>query len=174
MHLALGAIPFYVLYAACRSRDRRVWIETAIGAAAAVLAGVLIRLTVISGSIDDGGRSLKEVKLYSADGLDLLSRHVRHGAEAFVFLGWLTPLLAIAGLALLVRRRERGLAAALGLGAVVPVLLALGTHFPLYGRALARATAAPLPARPRAPDADRLPGARRTRRLRRRHGPAPP
>jgi hypothetical protein len=132
VHLALGAIPFYILYAACRSRDRRVWIETAIGAAAAVLAGVLIRLTVISGSIDDGGRSLKEVKLYSADGLDLVSRHVRHGAEAFVFLGWLTPLLAIAGLALLVRRRERGLAAALALGALVPVLLALGTHFPLY------------------------------------------
>jgi hypothetical protein len=132
VHLALGAIPFYVLYAACRSRDRRVWLETAIGAAAAVLAGVLIRLTVISGSIDDGGRSLKEVRLYSADGLDLLSRHVRHGAEAFVFLGWLTPLVAIAGFALLIRRRELGLAAALGLGAVVPVLLALGTHFPLY------------------------------------------
>ena len=154
VHLALGAIPFYVLYAACRSRERpgvgltepvrsggggfagagagRVWIETAIGAAAAVLAGVLIRLTVIAGSIDDGGRSLKEVKVYSADGVDLLSRHVRHGAEAFVFLGWLTPLLAIAGLVLLARRRERGLAAALGVGAVVPVLLALGTHFPLY------------------------------------------
>jgi hypothetical protein len=154
VHLALGAIPFYVLYAACRSRDRpgvgstepvrsggggfagagaeRVWIETAIGAAAAVLAGVLIRLTVISGSIDDGGRSLKEVKLYSADGLDLVSRHVRHGAEAFVFVGWLTPVLAIAGLGLLLRRRERGLATALGLGAVVPVLFALGTHFPLY------------------------------------------
>jgi hypothetical protein len=132
VHLALGAIPFYVVYAVCRSRDRRVWLETAIGAAAGVLAGLLIRLTVISGSIDDGGRSLNEVRLYSADGLDLVSRHARHGAEAFVFLGWLTPLLAIAGLALLVRRRERGLAAALGLGAVVPVLFALGTHFPLY------------------------------------------
>jgi hypothetical protein len=134
VHLALGAIPFYVLYAACRSRDRRVWIETAIGAVAAVLAGVLIRVTVISGSIDDGGRSLKEVRLYSADGFDLLSRNVRHGAEAFVFLGWLTPLVAIVGLAFLVRRRERGLAAALGLGVAVPVLLALGTHFPLYGQ----------------------------------------
>jgi 6-pyruvoyl-tetrahydropterin synthase-like protein len=132
VHLALGAIPFYVLYALCRSRDRRVLLETAVGAAAAILAGVLIRLTVISGSIDDRGRSLKEVKLYSADGLDLLSREVRHGAESFVFLGWLTPLAAIAGFALLARRRERGLAAALGLGAVVPVLLALGTHFPLY------------------------------------------
>jgi len=132
VHLALGAIPFYVLYAACRSRDRRVWIETATGAVAAILAGVLIRVTVIAGSIDDGGRSLKEGKAYSADGVDLLSRHVRHGAEAFVFLGWLTPLLAIAGLVLLARRRERGLAAALGVGAVVPVLLALGTHFPLY------------------------------------------
>lgn len=132
VHLALGAIPFYVLYAVCRSRESRVLIETAIGAAAAVLAGMLIRLTVISGSIDDGGRSLKEVKLYSADGGDLVSRHVRHGVEAFVFLGWLTPLVALAGLSLLVRRRDWWLAAALGLGAFVPILLAFGTRLPLY------------------------------------------
>jgi hypothetical protein len=132
VHLALGAIPFYVLYAVCRTRDRRTLLETGIGALAGVLAGVLIRLTVISGSIDEGGRSLREVHVYSATGLDLLSRHVRHGAEAFVFLGWLTPLAAIAGFALLVRADRRGLATVLGLGALVPVLLALGTHFPLY------------------------------------------
>ena len=70
--------------------------------------------------------------MYSATGLDFLSRHTRHGVEAFVFLGWLTPLLAIGGLVLLLARRELRLAAALGIGAVVPVLLALGTHFPLY------------------------------------------
>ena len=132
VHLALGAIPFYVLYALCRSTEGRVVAGVAVGATAAVLSGVLIRLTVIAGSIDAGGRSLAEVRVYSATGLDFLSRHARHGVEAFVFLGWLTPILAIAGLVLLVLGRETRLAIALGVGAVVPVLLALGTHFPLY------------------------------------------
>lgn len=132
VHLALGAIPFFVVYAVCRTRNRRVLIETAVGTVAAVLAGVLIKLTVISGSIDEGGRSLREVNVYSATGLDLLTRHVRHDAEAFVFLGWLTPLVAIAGFVLLMRRRDYALGAVLGLGALVPVLLALGTHDPLY------------------------------------------
>jgi hypothetical protein len=132
VHLALGAIPFYVLYGICRVRDRRTWIGTAVGTAAGVLAGLSIWLTVINDSIDQGGRSLREVRVYSATGLDFLSRNVRHGAEAFVFLGWLTPLLAIAGLVLLARSRRWGLAILLGLGAVVPALLALGTHLPLY------------------------------------------
>jgi hypothetical protein len=132
VHLALGAIPFFVLYALCRSTERRVLVGTAVGAVAAVLAGVLVRQTVIAGSIDSGGRSLAEVRVYSATGLDFLSRHTRHGVEAFVFLGWLTPLLALAGLVLLVVGREIRLAVALGIGAIVPVLLALGTHNPLY------------------------------------------
>jgi hypothetical protein len=132
VHLALGAVPFYALYAVCRTRDRRVWLQAALGVVAAVLAGELIQRTVIAGSIDQSGRSLGQVGLYSATGLDLLSRNVRHGAESFVFLGWLTPLVALAGFVLLVRRRERGLATLLGLGALVPILLALGTHFPLY------------------------------------------
>jgi hypothetical protein len=109
-----------------------VLVGTAVGAVLAVLAGILIRQTVIAGSIDSGGRSLAEVRVYSATGFDFLSRNTRHGVEAFVFLGWLTPLLAIAGLALLVLGRELRLAIALGVGAVVPVVLALGTHFPLY------------------------------------------
>jgi hypothetical protein len=132
VHLALGAIPFYVLYAICRSRESRVVFETAVGAAAAVLAGVLIDLTVISGSIDEGGRSLREVNVYSATGVDFVSRHVGGNAEAFVFLGWLTPLVAIAGFVLLTRQ-DRWLAGALGVGALVPILLAFGTHNPLYG-----------------------------------------
>jgi hypothetical protein len=132
VHLALGAIPFYVAYAVCRTRDRRALIETAIGTAGAVLAGVLIKLTVINGSIDSGGRSLREVNVYSATGLDFVTRHVRGNAEAFVFLGWVTPLVAIAGLALLVRRRDWWLAGLLGLSALIPILLALGTHNPLY------------------------------------------
>ena len=132
VHLALGAIPFFALYAVCRTTERRDLIATTVGVVAAVLAGVLIRLTVIEGSIDEGGRSLREVRVYSATGLDFLTRHARHGAEAFVFLGWLTPLVAIAGLVLLVLGRRFGLAAVFGIGAIVPVLLALGTHFPLY------------------------------------------
>jgi hypothetical protein len=132
VHLALGAIPFYVAYAVCRTRDRRALIEAAIGTAGAVLAGVLIKLTVINGSIDSGGRSLRELNVYSATGLDLVTRHVRGNAEAFVFLGWLTPLIAIGGLALLFRRRDWWLAGLLGLSALIPILLALGTHDPLY------------------------------------------
>jgi hypothetical protein len=132
VHLALGAIPFFALYAVCRTTERRDLVATGIGVVGAVLAGVLFRQTVIAGSIDSGGRSLREVRVYSATGLDLLTRHARHGVEAFVFLGWLTPLVAIAGLVLLALARELRLAIALGVGAVVPVLLALGTHFPLY------------------------------------------
>ncbi len=132
VHLALGAVPFYVLYAVCRTRKRRVLLETAVGVVAAVLAGVLIRLAVISGTLEAGGRSLKEIDLYSAEWLDLVSRNVRHGSESFVFLGWLVPLAAIAGLVLLVLSARRGLALALGLGAAVPILLALGTNLPLY------------------------------------------
>src|SRR6185295_12954632 len=52
--------------------------------------------------------------------------------ESFVFLGWLTPLLALAGLVVVLRARRIGLALALAIGAAVPMLLALGTHFPLY------------------------------------------
>jgi hypothetical protein len=132
VHLALGAIPLYLAYAICRTRDRRVLFESAVGTAAAILAGLLINFTVISGSIDERGRSLREVNVYSATGLDLVTRHVRGNAEAFVFLGWLTPLLAVAGLALLLRRRDWWLAGLLGLAALVPILLALGTHNPLY------------------------------------------
>jgi hypothetical protein len=132
VHLALGVIPFYVLYGICRSRRARDVIQTVIGAVAAVLAGVLIDQTVIKGSIDSGGRSLKEVNVYSATGVDFVSRHVGGNAETFVFLGWLTPIVAIGGLILL-SRRDRWLASGLGIGAVVPIQLAFGTHNPLYG-----------------------------------------
>jgi len=72
------------------------------------------------------------VSHYSATGLDFVTRHPRHGLESFVFLGWLTPLVALAGLVLLLAARRFWLALALAVGAVVPVLLAFGTHFPLY------------------------------------------
>jgi hypothetical protein len=131
IHLALGAVPFFLLYALLRSRERVLLGGAVAAAALAVGAALLVGAFDVSG-IGSGGRSLREVTHYSATGLDFVTRHPRHGLESFVFLGWLTPLLALAGLVLLVRTRRYGLALALAVGAVVPMLLALGTHFPLY------------------------------------------
>jgi hypothetical protein len=132
VHLALGAIPFFLLYGVCRTRDARLLAGSALGALAGVGAGLLVGHFAISGSIGSGGRTLREVSYYSASGLDFVTRHPRHGLESFVFLGWLTPLLALTGLVLLLRARRVGLAVALVVGASVPILLALGTRFPLY------------------------------------------
>jgi hypothetical protein len=51
--------------------------------------------------------------------------------EQFVYVGWLTALLAIAGVVLLARSRH-WLAAVLAIAAVVPLLLSLGTNLPGY------------------------------------------
>lgn len=135
VHLALGAIPFFLLYAFVRLRPDRRHLWAALAAAVlSVGAGLLVRQTVIKGSTQAGGRSLDEVTRYSARWSDLLARHVDHGrSEQFVFLGWATPLAALAGLVLLVLARRYGLATVLGIGAVVPALLALGTNTPFYG-----------------------------------------
>jgi len=127
VHLALGAIPFFLLYAICRG----VWLGGALATAPALAAALLVGHYSTSG-IGSGGRSLRAVSHYSATGLDFVTRHPRHGLESFVFLGWLTPLLALAGLVLLVLARRWWLVGVLAIGALVPVLLALGTHFPLY------------------------------------------
>jgi hypothetical protein len=127
VHLALGAIPFFLLYAVLRGGR----LGAVLAAAPAVAAGLLVGHFSTSG-IGAGGRSLREVAHYSATGLDFVTRHPRHGLESFVFLGWLTPVLALAGLVVLLAGRRYGLAAVLAVGAVVPMLLALGTHFPLY------------------------------------------
>jgi hypothetical protein len=132
VHLAIGAIALYAVYAVCRTRDWRALVNAGMGVAAAALAGVLIRLTVIEGSIEEGGRSLSEVDAYSAGWLDFLSRDRRGGLETYVFVGWLTPLAALAGLYLLVAGGRRWHAAVLGAAAVVPLLLALGTNTPIY------------------------------------------
>jgi hypothetical protein len=139
VHLALGAIPFFLLYAFVRLRPRdgcvyRHHLAGAVAAAAvSVGAGILVRQTVIKGSTQAGGRSLGEISLYSARWGDFVSRHVDHArSEQFVFLGWVTPLLALAGLALLLARRRYALAVTLGLGATVPIVLALGTRTPIY------------------------------------------
>jgi hypothetical protein len=133
VHLALGTIPFAVAYALVRRRDRHAVLGAVAGAVAAVGAGLLVRETLIKGSTEAGGRKLAEITRYSANLGDFLSRHLDHGrSEQFVFIGWLTPLLALAGLILLLRARRFALAALLALGVVIPVVLALGTNTPLY------------------------------------------
>ena len=133
VHLALGAIPFFLGYAFCRTRDRRLWLGAGAGAVAAIGAGLIVRQTVIEQSTQSGGRSLAEISYYSAHVGDFVSRHVDHSrSEQFVFLGWATPLVALAGLILLMRARRYALAAILGFGALVPIVLALGTHTPIY------------------------------------------
>jgi hypothetical protein len=132
LHLALGAVPFFLFYALCRTRNPWLLAGALLGVAAAVGTALLVAGLTIPGSISSGGRSLQEAAYYSATGLDLVTRHRRHGPESFIFVGWLTPLLALGGLVLLVRARRLGLALALAVGAVVPLVLALGTHFPLY------------------------------------------
>jgi hypothetical protein len=133
VHLALGAIPFVVAYALVRRRDRRAVIGTVAGAVLAIGAGLLVRETLIKGSTESGGRKLAEVTHYSANVGDFLARHAGAGrSEQFVFLGWLTPLIALAGLVLLIVGRRYALAAVLALGVVIPVVLALGTNTPIY------------------------------------------
>ena len=130
LHLALGVLPFVAAYAALRfARPAAFWIWG--GALAAAAAGLVAEAVVIGGTTEAEGRSLAEVAYYSASPLDVLSRWQLHGPERFVYLGWLLPVLAVAGLVLLARRR-RGLAILLGLAALLPALLALGTNLPLY------------------------------------------
>jgi hypothetical protein len=133
VHLALGVIPFAFAYTLVRRHDRRGVIGATVGALAAIGAGLLVRETLIKGSTEAGGRKLTEITRYSAHLGDLFARHLDHGrSEQFVFLGWLTPLLALAGIILLLRARRYGLAAVLAVGVVVPVVLALGTNTPIY------------------------------------------
>ena len=130
LHLALGALPFVAVYAAVRyARHASLWAWAGVLAGAA--AGLVAEAVVIAGSTESEGRTLAEVASYSPDPLDFVSRWRLHGPERFVYLGWLLPVLAIAGLVLLARRR-RGLAILLGVAAVAPALLALGTNLPLY------------------------------------------
>jgi hypothetical protein len=129
LHLALGAVPLALGYAWARL-PRRLWWRAAAAGAAAAGAAVLVQVSVVRGSIA-GGRSFAQVERYSAELSDLVTRAVGAGVEELVFLGWLTPLLALAGL-VLAWPRQRGLAVFLGVAAVVPILLALGANLPLY------------------------------------------
>ena len=132
LHLALGAIPLVVAYALVRTADRGVLAGVGLGALAAVAAGVLVRATVLEDSVAEGGRSLSSIERYSAEWSDFLRRDQEGLLEEFVFLGWLTPLLALAGVVILVRLGRIALAALLVAAALVPILLALGTNLPTY------------------------------------------
>jgi hypothetical protein len=129
VHLALGAIPFFLLYALCRGRALGVAVGSTL---LAVGAGLFVYFLAIRVTTGAGGRSFAQVERYSAEGADFVSRDVRHGIESFVFLGWATPLLALTGLAVLIFERRLRLALALGLGALVPLVLALGANVPGY------------------------------------------
>jgi hypothetical protein len=130
LHLALGAAPLVLAYAALRfSRASFAWALA--GSLAAVGIGVAIRYTLIAGSPEESGRSVDELRRYSAEPVDFVNRWHAPRSEEFVYLGWLTPALALAGLVFLAQRR-RGLAVLLGIAALLPMLLALGVNLPGY------------------------------------------
>jgi len=129
IHLAMGAVVLGLGYAWARV-PRADWWKAAVAALAAAAAGVVVQQTVVKGSIAGGGRSFAQVERYSAELSDFVTRGVGAGVEELVFVGRLTPLLALAGLWAV--RGRRGLAWFLGLSALVPSLLALGANLPLY------------------------------------------
>jgi hypothetical protein len=131
LHLALGVVPFVAVYVAVRAAPvAATW--AAAGLAAAVGAGVAIHLAIVRESAESEGRSLQEVGEFSAGFWDLVNRWLSSDLETFVYLGWLLPVLAVAGAVLLWRSGRRLLTAVLGAAALLPPLLALGTNLPLY------------------------------------------
>ena len=132
LHVAGGAIVFFLAYVIVRAW--REWLPLAgavAGALLAVAVGTLLWVFAADGTIAEAEQPLRKVGALSTDWRGLVSRTLEE-ADTYTFLGWLTPLVALAGLGLLVWRRRYGLAAVLGLGAIVPVVLALGTTTPLY------------------------------------------
>jgi hypothetical protein len=130
LHLALGAIPLIAVYVAVRAAPlAAAW--TGGGLLAAVGVGLAVHLTIVRDSAEGDGRSLAEVGEFSADWVDLISRWRLGGLEQFVYVGWLVPVLAVAGIVVL-WGRSRALACILGTAAALPSLLALGTNLPLY------------------------------------------
>jgi hypothetical protein len=129
VHLALGAIPFVLGYALARRRTA----AGAVAAGTAVAAGVLVWAVSLRDAVE---RPYSEVERYSASLSDFLARDPGE-FERFVYLGWLLPLAAAAGVGCLCFRNTissgRRLALVLGLGALVPCLLAFGSNLPGYG-----------------------------------------
>ena len=129
IHLAMGAVILALGYAWARV-PRSEWWKAGVGIAAAAAAAIAVQQLVVAGSVVGRGRKFAEVEQYSAEISDLFTRGVGAGIEEFVFLGWLTPILALVGLWAI--RGKRGLAVFLALAAVVPTVLALGANVPLY------------------------------------------
>ncbi len=98
VHLALGAIPFVLVYALAR---RRPWLG-AISAGAAVGAGVLVWALTLR---DAAERPFSEVERYSATLGDFVSRDPGE-FERFAYLGWLLPVAAVARDRLLVFQKH--------------------------------------------------------------------
>lgn len=129
IHLAMGAVILALGYAWARV-PRSEWWKAGVGVAAATATAIAVQQLVVAGSVVGRGRKFAEVEQYSAEISDLFTRGVGAGIEEFVFLGWLTPILALVGVWAL--RRKTGLAVFLTLAAVVPTVLALGANVPLY------------------------------------------
>jgi len=129
IHLAMGAVILALGYAWARV-PRSEWWKAGIAAGATAAAAVVVQRVVVADSVVGRGRRFTEVEHYSAEISDLFTRSVGAGIEEFVFLGWLTPILALVGLWAI--RGKRGLAVFLALAAVVPTVLALGANVPLY------------------------------------------
>lgn len=129
IHLAMGAVILALGYAWARV-PRSEWWKAGIGVAAATASAIAVQQIVVAGSVVGRGRRFAEVEQYSAEISDIFTRAVGAGVEELVFLGWLTPFLALVGLWAI--RRQRGLAVLLALAVVVPTVLALGANVPLY------------------------------------------
>ena len=132
LHFAGGAIVFFLVYAIARApRERRPLGGAVAATAAAAGAGVALWLFATDGTLAEDEQPLRKVGTLSAHWLDFVRRSV-DDVDTATFFGWLTPLVALAGLGLLVWWRRYGLAAVLGLAALVPAILALGTTTPVY------------------------------------------
>jgi hypothetical protein len=131
VHLALGALPLALLYAAIRyRREALLWVLGGIVVGAVV--AIVLQQTVIEESVlGGGGRTLDQIEMFQAGWSGFVDRFGLRGAEQEVYLGWLVPLVALAGLVLL-WRRDRRLAALAAVALLVPVLLAVGTNLPIY------------------------------------------
>ncbi len=129
IHLAMGAVLLFAGYAWARL-PRRDWWKAGVGALVASAVAVLVQQVVVAGSIVSSGRPFAQVRFYSAELSDFFTRNATDGIEKFVFVGWLTPALALAGLWLV--RRRGGIGWVLGLSALLPSVLALGSNVPVY------------------------------------------
>ena len=125
LHLALGVIPFFVLYALVRLP----W--AALLALPALAAGLLANALVVRHTTGAHSRSFHQVEHFSAGLSGFVSRDSEL-LEQMVYLGWSVLVLAIAGFVALLLRRRWGMATVLGLGALVPILFALGSNTPGY------------------------------------------